>query len=487
MIRVGFFRAVIILLLPLALYSQERFRKTPPFPDPLPRLELPEISTHTLSNGLKLYVVHREELPVITLRLTILSGESASPNLLPGLTTFTANMLERGTEKFSASDIEEVIDSMGGNFSTDTFPDYTVFTFTFLEESLDQALELLNEMILSPSFSRNEIVNLQRSMFYDMARKRTDPDIIGRKLLFRLLFEGHPYQKYVFNDDIIKNYTQKDVRALFQKCFLPNNALLVLVGNLNLETAARKVSDHLNTWKKAPLPLEQIPAPEPIQNFKVCFLENSQMQDAAIYMGTHLPPKTTPDYFSLIVLNQALGGTSLSRLFMNLRESKRYAYWAYSRMEFFQACGIFFVQARVKQEAVFASVQETFKEINNVMGMRLPARELEQAKSALIGNFPLSLETYPDLTSKISEIEALNLGEQHWNNYYNNIMFIDSQAVYESARRHTLQPPIVLIVGNSSVLDYLRGFEDVEVYNYQGEFQYLIGEFQYLITEGERE
>ncbi|NOR14651.1 MAG: peptidase M16, partial [Candidatus Aminicenantes bacterium] len=372
------------------------------------------------------------------------------------------------------SDIEEVIDSLGGNFSTDTFPDYIVFTFSFLEEYLDQALELLSDMILNPSFSRNEIVNLQRSMFYDMARKRVDPETSGRKLLFQLLFKDHPYQKYVFNDDVIKNYSQRDVRDFFQKCFLPNNALLVLVGNLNLETATRKVSHHLNTWKKASLPIEQISSPEPEQNLKICFLHNQQMKDASIYMGTYLPAKTSPDYFSLTVLNQALGGSSLSRLFMNLRESKRYAYWAYSHMEFFQSCGVFYVRALVKTEVVYASVQEAFKEINNITGLRLPARELEQAKSTLIGNFPLSLETYEDLSSRISEIEALNLGEQHWTKYYDNIMFIDSQAVYESARRHSLQPLIIVIVGNSSVLEHLREFEDVEVYDHQGEFQYRI-------------
>jgi len=385
----------------------------------------------------------------------------------------------RGTSKYSSSDIEEVVDSLGGNFSTDTFPDYTVFTFSFLEEYLDQALELLSEMILNPSFSRNEIVNLQRSMFYDMARKRFDPEASGKKLLFQLLFKDHPYEKYAFNDDIIKNYSQRDVRSFYQKCFLPNNALLALVGNLNLETATRKVSHYLNTWKKAVLPLEQIPSLEPTQNLRVCFLQNPQMQDVSIYMGTYLPAKTSPDYFSLVVLNQALGGTALSRLFMNLRESKRYAYWAYSQAEFFQACGVFFVRARVKTEVVYASIQEAFKEINNITGLRLPARELEQAKSTLIGNFPLSLETYEDLSSRISENKALNLGEQHWTNYYDNIMVIDSQTVYESARRHSLQPMIIVIVGNSSVLEHIREFEDVEIYDYQGEFQYRI--------KGERE
>jgi predicted Zn-dependent peptidase len=464
-----------LILIPLSLYSQERFRRSPPYPDPLPRLELPQIETHALSNDLRLFVVHRDALPVITLRLIIRSGESSSPANLPGLATFTANMLMRGTSKYSASDIEEIVDVIGGEFTSETFPDYTVFSFSFLEEYLDQALELLGEMILNPSFSRGEIVNLQRSMFYDMARKRVDPEISGRRLLLQLLFADHPYQKYAFSDDIIKDYSQKDVRALFQRCYLPNNAFLVAVGNLNLETAARKVSHYLNTWKEAPLSRERLPAPEPTKDLRICFLRNEQMRDVSIYMGTFLPDKTSRDYFPLIVLNQVLGGTSLSRLFMNLRESKRYAYWAYSRMEFFDACGVFYVRTRVKPDVIYASIQEAFKEINNATGLRLPARELEQAKSVLIGNFPLRLETYDDLSSRISEIKALNLGDQHWNQYYDNIMFIDSQVVYESSRRHSLQPSIIVIVGNSDVLKYhMREFDVVEVYDIQGEFQYLI-------------
>lgn len=474
MTRIRLLQVFVLLLLPLSLSGQERFRRTPPYPDPLPRLELPEIEAHTLSNDLQLYVVHRDTLPVITLRLIIRSGESSSPDHLPGLATFTANMLMRGTNKYSADDIEEIIDVIGGDFSTEVYPDYTAFSCSFLEEYLDQALELLAEMILRPSFSRGEIVNLQRSMFYDMARKRVDPEISGRKLLFQLLFKDHPYQKYVFNDDIIKNYSQRDVQSLFKRCFIPNNALLVVVGNLNLETASRKVSHYLNTWQKAPLSRVQIPALESSKDLRICYLKNEQMKDTSIYMGAYLPAKTNPDYFPLIVLNQVLGGTSLSRLFMNLRESKGYAYWAYSQMEFFDACGVFYVRARVKSDVIYASIQEAFKEINNATSLRLPARELEQAKSALIGNFPLSLETYDDLSSRISEIKTLNLGERHWNDYYDNIMFIDSQIVYESARRHSLQPHIIVIVGNSSVLEKLRKFEDIEVYDIQGEFQYRI-------------
>jgi predicted Zn-dependent peptidase len=457
------------LLFPSPAAAQERFRRHPPFPDPLPPLALPDVEDHTLANNLRLYVIRKENLPVINLHLTILTGESASPDDKPGLATFTANMVSRGSLNFSASDVEETIDGIGGQFTTQINPDYTAFSLSCLQENLDQALELLSDMLVRPSFSRRQIEDLQRTTFYDLTRKREDPEFSGKKLLFQLLFKDHAYQKIVYNDNIIRTYTLGDIRGFYDNFYRPDNAILVITGNLDLNQASRKVSRNFNTWEKKPGGRMHLAAPELDDTPRICFLQIPREKDVNIFMGTLIPPKTSGDFFPLGVLNQVLGGTYISRLFMNLRESKGYAFEAaFSYMEFYRVCGVFYVHARVRPEVIRASVEEIQKEIRIISTQRIPNEEIETAKAYLLGRFPLQIQTYADLSARIADVKALGLGDGHWDKYNENIMRIDSRSVYATAQRNALFTPIIVIVGDPSILASI-GYERVDVYNSNGE------------------
>ncbi|UCC41312.1 MAG: insulinase family protein [Candidatus Aminicenantes bacterium] len=467
-------RGCILFLLPLivmtsSLLSQERFRKAPPNPEPLAELILPEIESHTLSNGLSLSVIHQENVPTIGLKLIILTGESSSPDDLPGSASLTANMLSRGASTLSGSDIEERIESIGGTFSTSIHADHTIFTFTFLEEYLDVALDILSKMILRPTFTRTEISYAKRAMYYDMVGKISDPEFIAKRHLFRLLFKDHPYEKSAYNEDVIRNIRQKDLLDFFDEHYRPNNAMLILTGNLNLSTASRKVSSYLNTWERKNLNSSFIPPPEPYSEKKICFIDLPKVKDATIYMGNIVLAPRSPDFLPFLVMNQVLGGAHNSRLFMNLRESKGYAYFAFSNVEFFKRFGVFLMRAKVRPDVIRDSIEETFKEIENIAKTRIPSNELEQAKSYLIGNFPLKIEILEELSSRVSEIKVFNLGEEHWSKYYENIMFINSKKVFETAQKYPLLTSVVVIVGDKDVmLDYVLEFDEVDMYDIKG-------------------
>jgi len=474
-LKISFYSLLIFLFLfNFPIFSQERFRKSPPYPDPLPELKLPSIESTVLSNGLELSVVQVKNRPVIDLRLIILTGENHSPDILPGLATFTAKMLTKGTLTLSSSKIEESIESIGGNFSSITYPDYSIFSFSFLDEYLDEALDILSKMILQPAFSRREVDNVQRSMFYDLVRKSSEPEFIAKRLLFKNLFKENPYRNITFNREDIKHLTRKDLITFFNKFYRPNNAKLVLTGNLDLSTASRKVSAYLNRWEKKSLEYLSISPPKNIEKIKICFIDIPNAKDSTIFFGNLICPITSNDFFPLLVLNQVLGGTPNSRLFMNLRESKGYAYWAFSAMEFFKTCGVFYIKAKIRPEVIYVSLMESFNEIEKITENKIPNYELEQAKSYLIGNFPIQIKTHDNFSIKISEILAFNLGEKHWNKYYENIMPIDSNKVFEVSQKHLFSSPVVVIVGDINIIaSYLKEFE-VEVYNTMGMFQHII-------------
>jgi predicted Zn-dependent peptidase len=193
------------------------------------------------------------------------------------------------------------------------------------------------------------------------------------------------------------------------------------------------------------------------------------MNDAWIYMGNVISTIGRQEMFPLLVLNQVLGGTRISRLFMNLRESKEYAYWAFSEVETFKNFNVFFVRAKVRAEVTFSSIREIIEETKKITEQKIPSFEIEQAKSFLIGKFPWHIQTFDTLSAAVSKIKALNLGEEYWEKYYDNIMLINSEKAFEMAKTYSLLNPVVVIVGDSSkIIDHIQEFGKIEIYDSKG-------------------
>ncbi len=452
------------------LLSQERFRRTPPIPEPFPTLQLPEIQQTSLYNGLTLWVVPKNDLPIISLKIIVFAGESFSPENLPGLATLTAHSISRGVSDFSSSEIEEKVEFIGGDLSAEIHPDYSLFSFTFLEEYFDEALNLLSRMLIEPTFIRREIDSVRTAVYYDLLEKNSDPDFFVKRLLLQALFTNHAYKKSTFNEDGLRNITQKDIVSFFDNHYRPNNTHIVFAGNLNFNTIFRETRRFFNRWQRGESNHSALPSPEPQEETKVCFIETPGAKDATIYMGNIIMPATDPDIFPLIVMNQVLGGTPNSRLFMNLRESKQYAYNAFSEIEFFKSCSVFSIHARVRPEVVESSIMEIFNDINLITDKKIPSFDIEQAKSYLIGNFPLQIETYDDLTSKVAEHKALDLEDEHWNKYYENIMLINSEKVFELAKKLPLKTPVIVVAGDGNIVlnQFGEFIKEVDIYNKKG-------------------
>ena len=455
------------------LFSQERFRKTPPIPEPLPTLELPEIHYRSLPNGFQIGMIQQESHPIISLNVIIFSGESSSPPGLPGLAALTANSLIRGAAEMSSSQIEERIDYMGGKFSMSIHPDFCLLSFTFLEEYLDRALYLVSRMLIQPTFLKREIDTVRTDLYYNLFNKRDDPDFIAERQLLRLLFKDHIYERSVYNEDVLKFLTQDDITSFLNTHYRPNNAEIVLAGNLDFDAMERKVRRFFGTWPRKEIKHPTAPPPEPFKRTKVCLIRTPGAKDATIYLGNVIVPPAHADIFPLMVLNQVLGGTPNSRLFMNLRESKEFAYDASSEIEFYKDCSVFSIHARVRPEVVESSIQEILKEIESITNEKIPGLEIEQAKSHLIGNFPLQIETFDNLTSKLAEIKAFNLGDEHWERYYENIQLITSEKLFELAGKTLLSTPAIVIVGDQDiVLNQFGTFiKEVDIYNKKGIYQ----------------
>ncbi len=464
------FLTVTVFLIADSSLAQERFRREAPPPDPLPELNLPQVERNTLVNGLELMAVRIDNAPIMELRVIIGDGESSSPEDLPGLATFAANMLDKGAGTLTSSQIEEQIESMGGSFSAEVFPDYSLFSFSFLEEHLDEALDLMSKMILQPIISKLEIDSVKRSMYYDHIQRYSFPEALGKKLLYQILFQNHPSQKITFNEEVIKNFNRDALLAFFEKFYRPNNARILLFGNINLDIASRKISHNFKDWQSKDIEKAFIPPPVPNDRLKICFINLPQAKNATLFLGNTIPFDDQNDLFSFLVFNQVLGGTTNSRLLMNLRESnKRNVFWAFSEVEFFKNFGVFFVRSMIQPDAIYQSVSDILEEIRKAKQAPLPISDIEQAKSYLINHFPLTIRNMDEIASKVSEKEVYNRGDEFWNEYYESVSLVNAGDVFKSLTNTSLLQPIIIIVGDEETLiDQLSEFDEVEFYDKNG-------------------
>ncbi len=464
-----------VLLACSAAFGQERFRKSPPVPDRLQELNFPKIDSIRLNNGLTVAAIYLKNSPFISAQLTILAGERDCPERLPGLAGFTAEMLSRGTPLVSASDIEERLEEIGGVLSTTATLDYSRLSLLFLDEGLDRALETLSLMALQPEFPEKEVAGLKFSRRYELLQEERNPEWIGRRQLHRLLFGNHPYLKGTYGQDVFRNIRRRDVLDFYRRFYRPNNALVVLAGDLNLTAAARKVSRYFSTWIEGETPRLPAPLTAAIGQDRVCLVDLPRAKDATLFIGNLIFPIDDPDYFPFLVLNQTIGGTPNSRLFMNLRESKEYAHFAFSEVDLFRSGGVFSVRARVVPSACQAAVQEILGEVDRISRERVSTFELEQAKAYLIGNFPLQVGRQEAMTQRVSEILTYSLSEAYWNKFYDSIMLVDGDSVLAVGGKFLQAPPVVVIVGDKATLtEYLREFPRVEVYDVKGALLYTM-------------
>ena len=286
-----------LLLLCGASAAQDKFRKSPPLPDPLPELKLPPIESAVLSNGLTVAVVRKPSSPTISLQVVVLAGEADSPPKIPGVASITAHMIGRGTGPLSAAEIENRIESIGGDLVAAVSLEQTVFTFDVLEENLDRALEILGAVFLQASFPEKSLEAVKRTLYYDLVERQKDPEFVAKRQLLRHLFKGHPFRTATYNEDVIKNVSRQDVAA-FLRPLLQAQQYGPRPGREH-EPPDRFAPDQSLFQHLGPAEAGTVLPPPPAPNLEeqITFVDIPQAREATIFLGNIIPPATAPTTF----------------------------------------------------------------------------------------------------------------------------------------------------------------------------------------------
>jgi predicted Zn-dependent peptidase len=413
--------------------------------------------------------VYRPGSPLVTLQLIIRAGEVDSPPERPGVAALTAHMIGKGTKLLSAGAIEDMIESMGADYSVDVLMDYTVFTFQILEDSLERALFVLKSMVLDAQFTERELASLKRTTYYELLDRKKNPEFLGWRQFLRTLFENHPYQTATYTEEVIKFISAKDLASFYDSFYRPDNAVILISGAIDSATVRKTIGLHFATWVRQPVERAASAPPPPNARDRVCYIEDPDAKDATVFVGNVIMAATDPDFFPFLVLKHVLGGTTQSRLFMNLRESKGYAYYAFSQTEFFRSCGVFWVRAQVTPEFIVPAVREITREIMAMSKEGASPAEIEEAKSFLIGNLPARFESLEGFAEWMARVVALDLDDGQWDKGPERLKLVTVERARAAAQKYLSGKPLIVLVGRPEWLVlYLREFDTIEVYDNGG-------------------
>jgi predicted Zn-dependent peptidase len=449
--------AVALLAAGVALRAQAPDRSRLPPPAPTPTLTLPAIQKRQLTNGLPVWIVELHEVPVVQLNLVITSGSADDPPSKYGVASMTAAMLENGAGSRSALAIADAVDFLGASLETTNGSDASVVRLHVPVAKLADALPIMADVALRPTFPREELDRLRQERLTTLIQVRNDPASIVGLAFSRVVFgPTHRFGTAIMGTaETIRGMTTDDLRAFYAQRYRPDNATLLVVGDVTPDTVLPLLEASFGGWRSqsAPAPHVVLPEPKPITARQVFLVDKPAAPQSQIRIGGPGVARSTPDFFPIQVMNTLLGGSFSSRLNMNLREEHGYTYGAGSAFDMRIAVGPFYATAAVQSDKTAESLTEFFNELNSIRAP-VPEDELARAKNFIALRFPQQFETTGDISANLENLVVYHLPDEYYSRYIQNIQAVTAADVTRVAQKY-VQPDrmMVVVVGDRASIE----------------------------------
>lgn len=386
----------------------------------VPTVNLPAVQKTTLSNGLQIWVVEQHEAPLVSLNLVFKSGSDYDLLGKSGVSSLTSNLLDEGTLTRSALQISDELEFMGASITSYSSMDASYVTMLSTTNNLDSVLDLFSDVVKNPAFAASEFDRIKSHSEALIFQQKDQPSIAATNAFNRILYDTHhPYgNNPLGTDESLKNISRDDVVDFFQTNYRPNNAVLIIVGDVKLDDVAQKIDRHFQDWKPAPVAQRTFELVSKGEKRKIFLIDKPGAVQSEIRIGYPALSRSTPDFFPVILMNNALGGQFNSRLNLNLREDKGYTYGIFSSYSLFKYEGPFMVRGSVITNATSPAIVEILKEIDKIHSNGITDEELRFAKNYHEGIFSINFETPAQISSTLSAIYLYNLSDDYFDNVY---------------------------------------------------------------------
>lgn len=460
--------ALVIGSLPLLVCAQTP-QATPPPPAPPRSGTFPKPVEQTLPNGLRVIVIERRESPLISAQLLIKNGGEVDPPELAGLADMTASLLTKGTQTRDATEIAQQIESLGGSLESGARWDSSFATVGVMSAKIPQAMEILADVVRRPTFKSEEVERLRQQYLDSLTLALGEPGAIARFVAARVVFGdsryGHPIGG---TTESLTRITAADISKMHSRFYRPDNAILVIGGDISAKDGAALATRYFGDWQKPTTPIPTVNAAQESPGNKagrVVVIDKPDAGQAAVYLARIGINRKDTDYFRGIVANSVLSGYS-GRLNQEIRIKRGLSYGAGSSLDARRDVGPFTASAQTKNESGAVVADLLLGEVSRLSSSPPADVELTPRKAVLIGSFSRNLETANGLVNQVASLALHGMGLDEINRYIGNVQAITTADIQKFAgTRLDAKTSNIIIVGNAKAFlpELKKKYPNVEV------------------------
>jgi len=452
-------RMIPVLLLALAASAgaeQAPDRSKAPVPGDPPTLRMPPVHKRALSNGLPVWIVETHEVPVVNITLIVKSGAAADPTGQYGLASFTAAMMDEGAGDRDALELADAIEFLGASLGTGGGTDSSTVRLQTPVSKLDAALPLFADVVLRPAFPERELNRLRQERLTSLLQMRDNPGALAAAAYARALYgQRHRYGTGTMGNEASNaEMSVADLRGFYSAHYQPQNAHLLVVGDVAADDVMRKLEGALGGWRNTgTVPRPTLPDAPQHAARQIYLVDKPGAQQSEIRIGWIGVARSTSDYHVLDVLNTILGGSFSSRLNQNLRERNGYAYGAGSSFDMRKQPGPFTASAGVQTDKTVEALREFFNELDG-MHQPVPPGELDRGRNLEALGFPATFETTAGIAGNLSELITFDLPESTFTEYVPKIQAVTAGDLARAAGTYLQTDKFaVVVVGDLSKIE----------------------------------
>jgi zinc protease len=434
-------------------------RSAIPTPGPAPEMAFDDFERFELSNGLRVVLAQRGAVPVVNLRMMVNAGYAADQFSLPGTADLAMDMLDEGTASRSALEISDELSLLGATLETGSNLDVSTVALSALKEKLPGSLDLFADVILNPTFPDEDYARLQKQQLATIAQEKVQPVGMALRVFPRLIYgEGHAYSMPFTGSGTEESVQRIDTGGLKEfhtTFFKPNNATLVVVGDVSRDELQPLLERQFKGWKSGDVPQKNIALVGQRTGSTVYLVDRPDSEQSVIFAGHVAPPKNNEREIAIEAMNEVLGGSFNARINMNLREDKHWSYGAQSLLLDAEGQRPFLVYAPVQTDQTSASMAEIHREVSEIRGERPPTPdEVARAKDTKTLTLAGQWETADAVADSLAEMVRFGLPDDHWDRYPGQVRAL-SDAQISAAAEDVIQPDnmVWVVVGDRAKIE----------------------------------
>ena len=377
-----------------------------------PEVTFPDIQSFELSNGIPVLMVERGDQPIVGMTMVFDAGYAADAGNILGTAGLTAGMLDEGTDKYDALELSDLEERLGASIGAGSSLDNTTVSLTALVANLRESIELYAEIIRNPTFPEDDLERVRIGALAGIVRENADPLQLALRNLPPLLYPtSHPYAIPLTGsgtEESINSIQRQDLVDFYERWIRPDNATLVVVGSLGREEIESELERAFGNWRapSAELGVKDLPLEGRTAETEIIYLLDKPEAPQSMIIGGQLMPASNWDQSEILdMATRVLGGTFNSRLNMNLREDKGWAYGARAFLPDTRAQRPMIYYAPVQSDRTLDSMLEIFREVDEYTGLNpITEEELDRNREGMLRSLPGMLETASAVRSYILDL-----------------------------------------------------------------------------------